>query len=92
MKRRLVKYLPTPINLVSIYYIYMGVVSYVNMDWDRAELGALFPFIYWGIAIIAFGIDLFLRLVMKEYYGLLYLSQFLLLILFLFWLMDIGEI
>ena len=86
------KYLPTPFNLLAGYYISCGVISYVNMDWERAELGGLEPFVLWGIAIMAFGLDLILQLVMKKRYVFLYVSQFMLLLLYLLWLKDIGEI
>ena len=86
------KYFPTPLNLTAAYYIYAGFNTYVNMDWENAELGAILPFILFGYAFIAILVDLVMQITFRKLTLFLYLIESLILSLFIIWLVDIGEI
>ena len=80
------KYRPTPFNLVSLYFLYETVhltVITIKLG-DRADLGSLFLFYYFGIFLAIIFIDFLIQLAFftgKGSWKSLYLTQIFILVI-----------
>jgi hypothetical protein len=83
------RYRLTPFHLASLYFLYETV--YCSIIWardgDKVELGALFPFIYFGLLIMTLLVDLLVQFTItgfsKASWKVLYLVETLLIVLIL---------
>lgn len=82
-----IKYRLTPFHFVSLWFLYEMVVEFViNAKLgDKAELGALFPFIYLGLFLGTLLLDFVIQFIvsagLKGDWKMLYVMQILIIIL-----------
>ena len=84
------RYLPTPLNLAGACFIGSAIYLLTVIDWEKAELGALLPFIWLGLGFVALVADLILQFFLKNNKGLMYLIQTLFLLLFINKYKEVG--
>jgi hypothetical protein len=78
-----IKYRLTPFHFISLWFLYKVIVGFTVLAkvGDRAELGALLPFMYLGLFLGTLLLDVVMQFIIKGDWKMLYLIQILIIVL-----------